>query len=131
MKLIVKLKEKKSEEILNEIRKICKISHIMSLTNYIGIEIEEKRLKDLKKLDFVEEVREPGIAKAMLSSAASETGIVDLLEKGVYGENTIISLIDSGVDLLYPDIAYYVRSAEDFTGEGFYDFLGHGRIIAI
>ena len=72
MKLIVKLKEKKTEEILNEIRKISKITHNISLTNYIGVEIEEKRLKDLKKLEFVEEVREPGIARAMLSSAASE-----------------------------------------------------------
>lgn len=130
MRIIIKLKEKPDDKILNEIRKVCTITHIISLSNYLGVDVEKNKIDILKSLEFVENVKEPGKAKAMIVSAANDTGATALLEKGIYGEGIIISVIDSGVDMLDPDIAYSVRSAEDFTGEGMFDFLGHGRIVS-
>ncbi len=130
MRLIVKLKEKPDDKILNEIRKICTITHVISISNYLGADVEKNKVDILKSLEFVEHVKEPGKAKAMIVSAANDTGATALLEKGIYGEGIIISVIDSGVDMLDPAVAYSVRSAEDFTGEGMYDLLGHGRIVS-
>ncbi|MCP5245397.1 MAG: S8 family serine peptidase [Burkholderiales bacterium] len=46
-------------------------------------------------------------------------------------KNNSIAIVDSGVADDHPQLKEYIVNQVDFTGEGFYDYLGHGTIVSL
>lgn len=131
-RILISLAKEPDDKIIDTIKaKGVKVLKVFKFTNTIGAEIEDEGvLKSLNELDFVKEARFTEKARILLQDAIQNIGVAEVLEKEMYGEGILVSMIDSGVNFADPSLAYSVIAAEDFTGEGLFDAVGHGTLIS-
>lgn len=132
MRILISLTQQPDKRIINEIRsKGVSIIKTFKFTNTIGAEIEDERvLTSVKELDYVKEARPTEKARILIQNAVENIGVVKVLQEEIYGEGMLVSVTDSGMNLADPSLAYAVVAAEDFTGEGLFDSVGHGTLVS-
>ncbi len=128
MRAILTLKKKADKEILDKLSSKAKIVFVSSLIDAVGIEAEN--IEEIKKLDFVKEARVSEKADILLKDAIKDIGALELMRKNLLGFDVTVSVVDSGMNTADPSLGYFVKSEKDFTGEGLFDSIGHGTIIA-
>lgn len=125
------LKEMPEKGILNKLSSKVKIIFVSSLINAVGIETEAiDEISEIKKLDFVKSVSISEKADILLKDAITSIGALDMMQQNYLGFGVTISVIDSGVNIADPSLGYFIKNEKDFTGEGLFDSVGHGTIVA-
>jgi len=125
------LKERADKEILNKLSSKVKIIFVSLIINAVGIETEAiNEISEIKKLDFVKSASISEKADILLRDAISSIGALDMMRQNYLGFGVTISVIDSGINTSDPSLGYFIKNEKDFTGEGLFDSVGHGTIVA-
>lgn len=131
MRAILMLKERADEDILTKLSSKVKIIFVSSLINAVGIETEAiDEISEIKKLDFVKNVSISEKADILLRDAINSIGALEMMRQNYLGFGVTISVIDSGINTSDPSLGYFIKNEKDFTGEGLFDSVGHGTIVA-
>ncbi len=131
MRAILILKEMADKDILNKLSSKVKIIFVSSLINAVGIETETlDEISEIKKLDFVKSASISEKADILLKDAINDIGALDVMRQNYLGFGVTISVIDSGINIADPSLGYFIKNEKDFTGEGLFDSVGHGTIVA-
>ncbi|WP_212997298.1 S8 family peptidase [Winogradskya consettensis] len=71
-----------------------------------------------------------GKRKVSLDRSVPRIGAPAAWQAGFDGTGVTVGVLDSGIDATHPDFAGHIAVAEDFTGTGIADTVGHGTHVA-
>lgn len=68
--------------------------------------------------------------RACLDASVPLLGTAELWQSGLDGAGVVVAVVDTGIDVNHADLQGKVAFTHDVTGEGFFDYSGHGTHVA-